>query len=371
MRGQLYLGAISGTSVDGLDLALLSVRNEIRVVAAATEPLPAALQQTLLSLGQPGEDDLDSFGQADAELGEFIGQAILGFLESTGHAPADISAIGSHGQTVRHRPAGNHPFTLQIGDPNRIAELTGITTVADFRRRDMAAGGQGAPLVPPFHAALFRSADEHRAVLNLGGIGNFTLLPRQPDAHTSGFDTGPGNALMDDWIRHRRQRPFDQHGDWAASGQLDPALLQSLLEDAFLAAPPPKSTGREHYNLAWLNAQLERHLQGRDADDADVQATLCAFTAESVTRALANWGEQTQRVIVCGGGRHNRTLLAAIAERLWCPVETSEDHGVDGDSVEAAAFAWLAHQTLNGQPGNEPAVTGARDYRVLGAVYRG
>ncbi|MEQ8484831.1 MAG: anhydro-N-acetylmuramic acid kinase [Pseudomonadales bacterium] len=371
MGGQLYLGAISGTSVDGLDLALLSISQQVRVLAAATEPLPAALQQTLLALGQPGHDDLDSFGHADAELGDFIGRAILEFLASTGHTPAEISAIGSHGQTVRHRPTGAYPFTVQIGDPNRIAEVTGLTTVADFRRRDMAAGGQGAPLVPPFHAALLRSTEEHRAVLNLGGIGNFTLLPMQPDAPIAGFDTGPGNALMDDWIRLRRKRPFDQHGEWAASGKVDSALLQCLLEDTYLAAPPPKSTGREHYNLAWLNAQLERHLQGRHIDDADVQATLCAFTAESVTRALANWGEQTQRVVVCGGGRHNRTLLAAIAERLWCPVETSEDHGIDGDSVEAAAFAWLAHQTLNGQPGNDPAVTGASGYRVLGAVYRG
>ncbi len=261
------------------------------------------------------------------------------------------------------------PFTLQIGDPNRVAEVTGITTVADFRRRDVAAGGQGAPLVPPFHAALFRSPGEHRAVLNLGGIGNFTLLPADPDVPISGFDTGPGNALMDDWISHARQQPYDHHGDWAASGEVDDVLLERLLGDPYLSAPPPKSTGREYFNLTWLHEQLERHLADRQTDAADVQATLCAFTAETVARALANWGSQTQRVLVCGGGRHNRTLLAAIAARVRCPVETTDDHGVDGDSIEAAAFAWLAHQTLNGQSGNEPTVTGARGPRVLGAIY--
>jgi anhydro-N-acetylmuramic acid kinase len=369
VRGQLYLGAISGTSVDGLDLALLSVSQQLRVLAATTEPLPDPLQATLLRLGRPGHDDLDSLGAADAELGAFIGEALLSFLSRSGHERREISAIGSHGQTVRHRPDGAYPFTVQIGDPNRIAEVTGITTVADFRRRDMAAGGQGAPLVPPFHAALFRSTEENRAVLNLGGIGNFTLLPADPAASVSGFDTGPGNALMDDWIRHRHQHPFDRHGEWAASGAVDQTLLRGLLDDPYLSVPPPKSTGREHYNLTWLQDQLASHVGDRQIDDADLQATLCAFTAESVARALANWGGDTERALVCGGGRHNRTLLAAIAARLWCPVETTEEHGVDGDSVEAAAFAWLAHQTLNGQPGNEPAVTGARGPRVLGAIY--
>jgi anhydro-N-acetylmuramic acid kinase len=369
MRGQLYLGAISGTSVDGVDLALLSVRREIRVLAAATRPLPSDLQSALLALGRPGADDLDALGRADSELGEFIGHAALSFLADAGESADAVSAIGSHGQTVRHRPDGQYPFTLQIGDPNRIAEVAGITTVADFRRRDVAAGGQGAPLVPPFHAALFRRDDEHRAVLNLGGIGNFTLLPADPEASITGFDTGPGNALMDDWIRYRQQQPYDPNGDWAATGKVDETLLERLLGDPYLSAAPPKSTGREHFNLDWLNGQLDRHVGDRPLSDADIQATLCAFSAEAVARALATWGKKTQRVLVCGGGRHNRTLLAAIAARLWCPVETTEEHGVDGDSVEAAAFAWLAHQTLNGLPGNEPAVTGAKGYRVLGSVY--
>lgn len=369
MGGQLYLGAISGTSVDALDLALLEVAGQLTVVDAGTATLPEDLRRTLLEFGSTRHDDLDQLGRADAQLGAFIGSAALEFLGERGVDRARVAAIGSHGQTVRHRPDGPRAFTLQIGDPNRIAETTGITTVADFRRRDMAAGGQGAPLVPPFHAALFRTEQENRAVLNLGGIGNFTLLPADPAAPVSGFDTGPGNALMDDWIAHTRQRAFDSHGEWAASGTVDPTLLERLLGDAYLSAPPPKSTGREYFNLDWLKQQLESHLAGQALPSEDVQATLCAFTAESVARALATWGPATDRVLVCGGGRHNRTLLAAIAERVHCPVEATDDRGVDGDSVEAAAFAWLAHQTLNGLPGNEPHVTGATGPRVLGAVY--
>lgn len=368
---EIYLGAISGTSVDGLDLALLEVADELRVIAATTVALPPELRTTLLRLGATGQDDLDRFGAADAELGEFIGAAALEFLTASGVEPGQVSAIGSHGQTVRHRPAGDHPFTLQIGDPNRIAERTGITTVADFRRRDVAAGGQGAPLVPPFHEALFRTEQEERAVLNLGGIGNFTLLPADPGMPISGFDTGPGNALMDDWIAHVRKQSYDRDGDWGASGQVDETLLGHLLADPYLAAAPPKSTGREYFNLAWLKRQLDSHLAPRGNADADVQATLCAFTAQSVAAALRAWGPRTERVLVCGGGRRNRALLASIAARVHCAVETTDDHGVDGDSVEAAAFAWLAHQTLNGQSGNAPAVTGARAGRVLGAIYPG
>ena len=369
MSRPLYLGAISGTSVDGLDLALLQITSDIRLQAAATVALPNDLRQTLLELGQPGGGDLDSLGRADAALGAFIGMAALEFLHQHGHPPEAVNAIGSHGQTVRHRPSGDYPFTLQIGDPNRIAEITGITTVADFRRRDVAAGGQGAPLVPPFHAALFRTREENRAVLNLGGIGNFTLLPADPEAAVIGFDTGPANALMDDWILHKKQQRYDTSGAWAASAEPDGLLLEQLLADPYLTAPPPKSTGREHYNLAWLGQQLSA--RGWAGADATVQATLCAFTAESAARALAAWGRGTDRVLVCGGGRHNETLLASLAARLPCPVETTDDHGVDGDSIEAAAFAWLAHQTLAGRHGSAASVTGARGPRVLGAIYPG
>jgi anhydro-N-acetylmuramic acid kinase len=372
MSGQLYLGAISGTSVDGLDLALVEFTDKIRIIQAATVAMPDDLRQSLLELGQSSAVDLDRFGRTDAALGEFIAHALLQFLSDTGYAPASISAIGSHGQTVRHRPVAEHPFTLQIGDPNRIAEITAITTVADFRRRDVAAGGQGAPLVPTFHEALFRHPSENRAVLNLGGIGNFTLLPADPGMPIVGFDTGPANALLDDWVLHKRQQRYDSGGDWAASGAVDEALLARLMTDPYLSTPPPKSTGREHFNLNWLSRHLEQHLENRvsaPTSDADIQATLCAFTAASAAKALADWGPGTQRVLVCGGGRHNRTLLAGLAARIPCPIETTDDHGIDGDSLEAAAFAWLAHQTLNGLPGSAPSVTGASGARVLGAIY--
>lgn len=371
MSGQLYLGAISGTSVDGLDLALVDFTDGVRVVAATTVTIPDDLQKTLLALGQSGGGDLDRLGSADAALGIFIGESALTFLRDNGHSGTAISAIGSHGQTVRHRPGGDYPFTLQIGDPNRIAEITGITTVADFRRRDMAAAGQGAPLVPPFHEALFRSTDENRAVLNLGGIGNLTLLPADALAAISGFDTGPANALMDDWILLNRQQRYDRSGSWAAAGQVDEKLLERLLSDPYLAAPPPKSTGREHYNLAWLQNHLAVYGNDDPPAGAEVQATLCAFTAETVARALAAWGRDTERVLVCGGGRHNRTLLASLRQRIGCPVETTDQHGVDGDCLEAAAFAWLARQTLTNQPGNAPTVTGARGARVLGGIFGG
>jgi anhydro-N-acetylmuramic acid kinase len=369
MSGQLYLGAISGTSVDGLDLALVEFSDQIRIIAAATVALPSLLQETLLALGQPGAGDLDQLGGTDAALGTFIGESALKFLSDNGHTAATVTAIGSHGQTVRHRPGGAYPFSLQIGDPNRIAEITGITTIADFRRRDVAAGGQGAPLVPPFHEALFRDPVEDRAVLNLGGIGNFTLLPADPTAAISGFDTGPANALMDDWIFFSRRERYDRSGAWAASGRVDQMLLERLLQDEYLAMAPPKSTGREHYNLAWLREHLDARSVNAHLADIDVQATLCAFTAETVARALDTWGSGTRRVLVCGGGRHNLTLLAGLRERLDCPVETTDQHGVDGDCIEAAAFAWLAHRTLNGQPGSAPTVTGAREARILGAIY--
>ncbi len=360
---ELYVGTISGTSVDGLDIALVDLCDGIRFVAAATTPLPAALRTTLLDLGQPGGDGLDAVGAADRALGEFIARAVLEFLTTRGIDSQSIRAIGSHGQTVRHRPDTPHPFTCQIGDPNCIAEHTGITTVADFRRRDMAAGGQGAPLVPPFHAALFAVPDEARAVLNIGGISNFTLLD---DTGVRGFDCGPGNALLDSWCLAHQGKAFDADGRWAAGGTLLDDLLGQLLEDPFLHRHPPKSTGREHYNLAWLEPQLPR-----EASLRDVQRTLLEFTAVSIDRARRAWAPTQQRVIVCGGGRLNPLLMDRLAALCDVPVAASEAHGVDGDAIEAAAFAWLARQRLTQAPGSAAAVTGAAGDRVLGAVYPG
>jgi len=363
----LFLGAISGTSVDGLDLALVRMTDaSVTVLKGHTYSLPEALRQRLLDLGQPGVIDLDLLGAADTALGRFIGDAAVDFIAQAGLGTAEIIAIGSHGQTVRHRPDGPEPFTLQIGDPNVIAEVSGITVVADLRRRDIAAGGQGAPLVPPFHRQLFGNLGEPRAVLNIGGIANLTLLPRDPAEPVTGFDTGPGNALMDAWIAACKRLPFDAGGTWSRSGTVNPRLLRQLLDDPYLQKAPPKSTGREYFNLPWLRRQL----QLAPAAQADVQATLRAFTAETVNLALTRWGIDTRRVIVCGGGRLNQALLDELRSRLCQPVDTAEEHGVDGDSLEAAAFAWLAHRTLNALAGNAPAVTGAIGPRMLGGVYR-
>ena len=367
MASTLYVGAISGTSVDGLDLALLDIDQQIRLVASQTQHIAPSLRERLLALGQPGGDDLDTLGEADRELGVAIGTAINSFLQTAGYSARDIAAIGSHGQTVRHRPSGKHPFTLQIGDANLIAELTGITCVADFRRRDMAAGGQGAPLVPPFHAALFRHGSENRVIVNIGGISNITVLPADKLEPVTGFDTGPGNALMDSWIAEQQQVPFDRDGLWAAQGTPNAGLLEQLQQDPFLQAAPPKSTGREHYNLDWLRG----HDRLSAPTAVDVQATLLEFTAATVVQAVERWASGCERLLVCGGGRLNLSLIDRLRQLAGCPVDTTEQHGVDGDAIEAAAFAWLAAQTLQGKPGNEPAVTGASGDRVLGAIYPG
>lgn len=358
-----FIGAISGTSVDGLDLALLECDDErLTIRNATTTPLPSDLAEALIALMQPAPDEIERLGNADTVLGHFIGQAINQFLTTLGLAASDISAIGSHGQTVRHRPDTAAPFTLQIGDPNQIAEVTGIRTVADFRRRDMAAGGQAAPLVPPFHEALFRDNAECRVVLNIGGISNITVLA--PGCSPIGFDTGPGNALMDAWIRDQRNEPFDRGASWAATGTVQASLLASLCSDPYLTQPPPKSTGKELYNLAWLTPQLSSE------QPADVQRTLAEFTVVSIADAVARWAPDATRLLVCGGGRLNPLLMQGLSEHLThMSVGVTDDVDVDGDGLEAAAFAWLAYQRLNHRPGNAPTVTGARGERLLGGVY--
>ena len=360
----LYVGAITGTSVDGLDLALVDIdidNDSIRLVSHETRPLPDALRNELIQLGQAKDDRLDRLGLADNALGRFIGQSIAHFLTALNLPEGEPRAIGSHGQTVRHRPGGPSPFTMQIGDPSLIAEISGITTVADFRRRDMAAGGEAAPLVPAFHARIFTSDSERRAVLNIGGISNITAL--EP---LRGFDTGPGNALLDAWCAAHTGRRFDEDGTWASGGRVVSGLLSALLADPFVHRTPPKSTGKEHYNLEWLHALLEPGLQPRD-----VQRTLVEFTARSAVDARNRWAPSAQRLLVCGGGRLNRFLMQRLAELSGIPVQTTDQHGWDGDAIEAAAFAWLAHRRLVRAPGNVPEVTGARGPRVLGAVYAG
>lgn len=367
-----YVGLMSGTSMDGIDAVVLDVRERgFRLVASHSHPWPDSILDRLRALAAPGPADLDVLGETDALAGEAMARAVLALLDQAGLRTDEIEAIGSHGQTVRHRPDGSPPFTLQIGDPHRIAEITGITTVADFRRRDIAAGGQGAPLVPAFHAAAFSdpAGRECRAVLNVGGIANLTVLPAaDPASAVLGFDTGPGNCLMDGWARRHIGAAFDRDGAFAASGRVLPGLLDGMLADVYFSRPPPKSTGPEYFSAGWL----ERHLAGRADSPQDVQATLAALTARSSALAVERDAPAAQRVIVCGGGAHNRQLMAALRSGLpGCVVETSESHDLHPDWVEAAAFAWLAQRTLAGAPGNLPSVTGARHPVVLGAIHPG
>jgi anhydro-N-acetylmuramic acid kinase len=364
--GQLFLGLISGTSADAIDAALVRFTPKPVLVAARAVPYPAQLRHDILALSQAREAvlSLDQAGTLDAAIGEAFAAAANALIETAAVARHAIAAIGSHGQTLRHRPRSNPAFTTQWGDPSRIVERTGITTVADFRRRDLAAGGEGAPLLPPFHAACFSDPGEDRAVLNLGGIANFTLLPR--DGAVRGFDTGPANALLDAWCESNGNGSHDVDGRLAAAGKVDAALLAQLVADPYFARPAPKSTGREHFHLDWLRAQF----RGPAPALADGAATLTALTAVTVASALKREGPETRRVIVCGGGTRNPTLMRAVSEALApVAVEPATRFGVDPDFIEAMAFAWLARETLAGRPGNLPAVTGARGPRVLGAIY--
>ncbi len=368
----LFLGLISGTSADGIDAALVRFEGSsptlrCELLRGRTYCWDETTRASLIALGQGGDaPSLDEVGRLDALTGLRFAEAALRLLDESGVAARDVRAIGSHGQTIRHRPHADPPFTWQIGDGNVIAERSGIDTVADFRRRDVAAGGHGAPLMPAFHAALLGSPDEDRAVLNLGGIGNFTLLPRAGGPPVRGFDTGPANALMDAWCERHTGAAFDAGGAFAAQGQPDQALLSRLREDPWFALPPPKSTGREQFHLAWLEARLET----ASTSPADVQATLLELTAATVADALFATQPDTRRVLVCGGGVHNARLMARLA--AWMPqarVESTAAHGLDPDFVEAMGFAWLARETLAGRPGNLPAVTGAKGPRVLGTVF--
>ncbi|MGE3296942.1 MAG: anhydro-N-acetylmuramic acid kinase [Porticoccaceae bacterium] len=369
--GTHFIGLMSGTSLDAVDAVLVDLNeNSHAVLAHHSQPIPDDLRAAIARLCHPGDiegDPIDLIGRVDREMGELLADAVSALL-AVADIPAErIAAIGSHGQTIRHRPpdgATAHPFTLQVGDPNCIAARTGITTVADFRRRDLALGGQGAPLVPPFHAAAFRHSDRDRAVVNLGGIANVTLLPARGEV--SGFDVGPGNCLLDAWAKRHLDRPYDDGGAWAAGFTPDARLLQTLQQHPFFHRAPPKSTGREDFNLDWLDTQL----RGFPAlAPGVVQATLLALTATTLALALERY-PTVGEVYFCGGGARNRALLDDLSARL-APrtVATTAILGLDPQRVEATAFAWLARETLCGRPGNLPAVTGARRATVLGAIY--
>lgn len=366
-RADLYLGLMSGTSADGIDAALVQfpAAGGCHFIDGLTHAWPTALRERLVDLGQGGElASLDELGDVDARIGLHFAEAANALLAQAGVQASAVRAIGSHGQTVRHRPGALPAFTLQLGDANRIVEATGITTVADFRRRDVAAGGQGAPLMPAFHLAMLGTTDEDRAVLNLGGIANLSLIPR--DGRLLGFDTGPANALLDAWCQRHTGATFDRDGAFAAGGKVDEALLARWCSDPWFALPPPKSTGREQFHLAWA----ERFAGDDVRAPADVQATLLELTAATVAAALLRGLPSVHRVLVCGGGVRNAQLLRRLAARLpGVVVESSALHGLDPDYMEAMGFAWLAQQTLAGLPGNLPSVTGARGPRILGAIH--
>lgn len=367
--GERYIGLISGTSMDGADAALVEFRDGLpRLVAALTLPYPQDLRADVGRAADPrARLDAGGYGSLDARLGDHFARAALAVLEAAGGSPENVRAIGSHGQTVAHDAGAEPAYSVQLGDPNRIAERTGITTVADFRRRDLAAGGQGAPLMCAFHAAALREPGRRVAVLNVGGIANLTLLPAG-DEPVSGFDSGPGNCLLDQWARRHLGREFDRGGAWAASGRVDAALLERLLDEPYFRAPMPKSTGTQYFGEGWL----EPRLAGSRAGPEDVAATLVALTAATVKRALEEAGFIPERLLVCGGGAHNEALMQALRDALPASaVATTAGAGMDPDWVEAAGFAWLARQALAGRPGNLPSVTGATGPRVLGAVYPG
>jgi anhydro-N-acetylmuramic acid kinase len=362
----LYIGLISGTSADSIDAVLVRFREgKPHTLASHAHPWPRVLREHMLAVAQ-GEAalDLDAWGRLDVAIGHQFAEAALHLLEHAGTPAAAVRAIGSHGQTLRHRPGGAHPFTLQLGDPSVIAERCRIEVVADFRRADVAAGGQGAPLLPALHAMLLATPGRPRAVLNLGGIANLTVL--DADGSVRGFDTGPANGLLDAWCLRQRGEPFDRDGAFAASGQVLPALLDDLLADPYFALPPPKSTGREYFHLDWLAA----HAPLATLEPADVQATLLELTARSVAAAVARYAPEAMEVLVCGGGVHNERLMQRLGD-LLAPrrLASTASCGVDPDFLEATAFAWLARQRLLHLPGNLPAVTGARGPRVLGAIY--
>ncbi|KAF1003281.1 MAG: Anhydro-N-acetylmuramic acid kinase [Pseudomonas sp.] len=359
----LYLGVMSGTSLDGLDIALVEQGSSTTLLASHYIPMPPDLRSELLALCASGPDEL-----ARAALAEnrWVGLAAEGIQELLARQNLDataVRAIGSHGQTVRHEPQLG--FTVQIDNPALLAELTGIDVIADFRRRDVAAGGQGAPLVPAFHQALFAVPDKQRAVLNIGGFSNVSLLAA--DQPVRGFDCGPGNVLLDSWIHHCRGEHYDRDGAWAASGRVDERLLQQFLSDPFFAARGPKSTGRERFNLGWLLQHLERQ---PNLAAADVQATLLELSATSIAHSLLDAMPDCDEVLVCGGGAFNAQLMQRLAAHLpRAQVCSTATQGVAPEWIEAMAFAWLAHRFLERAPGNCPEVTAAQGPRILGALY--
>ena len=362
----IYLGLMSGTSVDSIDAALVDFSGYApSLLASHNQPWPVEVRKAILQTRELDDDALDTLQTLDVATADCFAEAANACIRQAGLDASQVEAIGSHGQTIRHRPDAATPFSLQIGDPQRIAKLTGIDVVSDFRRADIEAGGQGAPLVPAFHNAVFRSAEKSRVIVNIGGIANITVLSKDLLLPVTGFDTGPGNTLMDAWTVQHRQQTFDRDGAFAASGRSDARLLANLLMDEYFRQPPPKSTGFETFNLDWLQAHLTD-----DIDPADVQSTLCDLTAVSIMRAINQHAPDTDEIFVCGGGAHNPELMRRLQSLTALPVASTAQLGIDPDWVEAMTFAWLARQFKQALPGNIPQVTGAREAVVLGKLTR-
>lgn len=365
-----FIGLISGTSADGIDAALVSFNNEAditpscEILSYLTAPYPPEIREEVLALATPCSNEIDRLGVLDVQLGKLFAQAALAAAEMADIDIRHVSAIGSHGQTVRHRPQTDEPFTLQLADPNQIAAITRCVTVADFRRRDMACGGQGAPLAPGFHQFAFSHPEHTTCIANIGGIANITML--KPDSPCIGYDTGPGNGLMDAWIKRHKGLDFDENGQWSASGSVNQALVAHWLAHPYFHLPAPKSTGREEFQLQWLDQSL-LEFAGQLSPE-DVQASLCELTATSIAKEVNT--HNPKKLYVCGGGAHNNELLTRLQGQLHeTEVTTTDSLGIHPDWVEAACFAWLAKQRVDSLSGNLPSVTGASEFAVLGAIY--
>lgn len=353
---------MSGTSLDGIDAALTDLSRSPVLINTAFTAFDDTRRKDLLALHTPGKNELQRAARLANQLTYSYAEIVNQLLDQVAVLPSEIRAIGCHGQTIRHSPQDG--YSIQLVNGSLLAELTGITVISDFRNRDIAAGGQGAPLVPAFHQAVFSHPHIHRLIINIGGIANITSLP--PEGEVTGFDCGPGNMLMDAWCHLHTGMTYDHHGNWARSGNLIPHLLEKLLASPYFSLPPPKSTGRELFHLDWLTTHLSSN-----ARPEDVQATLLSFTVETIKRAITSWYPRAGELYLCGGGAHNAALIMTLHEIMpHHKIKLTDELGIPADWVEACAFAWLAQQTINGSPSNLPAVTGAMGTRILGAIHQ-
>jgi len=362
-----FIGVMSGSSLDGIDVALTEISNDhCSVVATHFQAYPANIKQSLLALHFPTDNELEQSALMANQLARLYAQAVNTLLEESNFKSEDITAIGCHGQTIRHQPTINNDigYTIQLGNNALLAELTNISVVGDFRSRDIAASGQGAPLVPAFHKAIFSSPDKNRVILNIGGIANITYLTTT--GSVLGFDSGPGNILLDHWVKQHLGQEYDADGTWAATGEIHQTLLNSMLADPYFSLTPPKSTGRDLFNAPWL----QQHLRDLTCTPEDVARSLVALSTQSISQAIKQYCPKVDEVYLCGGGAHNQLLQDTLQLALGdTPLATTDALGIHVDWVEAAAFAWLAKQTIENTPSNLPSATGADGPRVLGAIY--